>query len=242
MLMPIIMSMVMYEKENRLREVMKMMGLKMSVYWSVTYVLFLAEYAIVVLVFWIVGAFAKINFFTMHSPVILFLYLFLWGNNLVAFSMFLTVFFSKTRTATAVGFILIFAFVFGGYMVFETLSSDPNTSESAYYAYQWLPPMAFMRATVFIVNASYRIFPITLANWGSTPLPELFGWLIVEWFLCLALMYYFEKVLSVGYGVRSHPCFCLQGRFWGTQAGKRGKSGDGMELRVGSGGQKEDLA
>ena len=25
-------------------------------------------------------------------------------------------------------------------------------------------------------------------------------------------MYYLEKVLAVGYGVRSHPCFCLQGR------------------------------
>ena len=36
MLMPIIMSMVMYEKEYRLREIMKMMGLRMSVYWTVT--------------------------------------------------------------------------------------------------------------------------------------------------------------------------------------------------------------
>ena len=36
MLMPIIMSMIMYEKEYRLREIMKMMGLRMSVYWTVT--------------------------------------------------------------------------------------------------------------------------------------------------------------------------------------------------------------
>ena len=200
--MPIIMSMVMYEKEYRLREIMKMMGLRMSVYWTVTcvrllcffccllllctgplshfltcsilfffffssfflplspspfswslrYLLFLAEYTLLVVVFWIFGAAAKINFFTLHSPIILFLYLMIWGNCLIAFSMLLTIFFEKTRTAVAVGFILIFAFVFGGYMIFETLSSDPNTPDSAYYAYQWLPPMAFMRATVFIVN------------------------------------------------------------------------------------------
>jgi ABC-type glutathione transport system ATPase component len=31
-------------------------------------------------------------------------------------------------------------------------------------------------------------------------------------FVCLGGMYYFEKVLSVGYGVRSHPLFCLHGR------------------------------
>ena len=119
---------------------------------SLRYLLFLAEYTLLVVVFWMFGAAAGINFFTLHSPVILFLYLMIWGNCLIAFSMLLTIFFEKTRTAVAVGFILIFAFVFGGYMIFETLSSDPNTPDSAYYAYQWLPPMAFMRATVFIVN------------------------------------------------------------------------------------------
>ncbi len=94
-------------------------------------------------------------------------------------------------------------------MVFETLQSDPNTSDAAYYAWQWLPPMAFMRATVFIVNASSRVFPIRLDNWHETPLPGVFAWLFLEWFCCLFLMYYCEKVLSVGYGVRSHPCFCV---------------------------------
>ena len=99
----------------------------LKVYWSVTYLLFLLEYGILVLVFWLFGSMANINFFTLHSPIILFLYLFLWGNCLIAFSFLLTSCFAKTRTAVAVGFILIFAFVFGGYMVFETLSSDPNT-------------------------------------------------------------------------------------------------------------------
>ena len=114
---------------------MKMMGLRMSVYWTVTYMLFFAEYTIISVVFWIFGAASGINFFTIHSPLILFLYLFLWGNVLIAFSMLLTVFFSKTRSAVAVGFILIFAFVIGGYMVFETLQSDPSTPDAAYYPF-----------------------------------------------------------------------------------------------------------
>jgi hypothetical protein len=59
MLMPIIMSMVMYEKEYRLREVMKMMGLRMNVYWVVTYLLFLAEYSLLCTVFWVFGAMAS---------------------------------------------------------------------------------------------------------------------------------------------------------------------------------------
>ena len=113
---------------------------------TVTYLLFLAEYWIISAVFWIFGAASGINFFTIHSPLVLFLYLFIC-NVLIAFSMLLTVFFAKTRLP-AVGFILIFALVIGGYMVFETLQSDPSTL-IPYYAWQWLPT-AFMRATVFI--------------------------------------------------------------------------------------------
>lgn len=236
MLMPIIMSLIMYEKENRLREIMKMMGLKMSVYWLVTYILFFLEYVVLMVVFWVAGAMVGLNFFTLHSPSIIFAYLFIWGHVLIAFSMMLTVFFSKTRTAVAVGFILIFAFVFGGYMVFETLSNDSATPESAFYAWQWLPPMAFMRATVFIVNSSSRSFRVDLSNWHDSPLPELFGWLVVEWFACLLIMYYCEKVLSVGYGVRSHPLFCISREFWCKKARKAGcdvDEADSFEMSAG---------
>ena len=66
-----------------------------------------------------------------------------------------------------------------------------------------------MRATVFIVNASSRIYSIDLSNVFETPLPEIFLWLVVEWLVCLGSLYYFENVLSIGYGVRSSPCFCL---------------------------------
>jgi ABC-type multidrug transport system ATPase subunit len=215
---------------------MKMMGLKMSVYWTVTYMLFFAEYTIISVVFWIFGAASGINFFTIHSPFILFLYLFLWGNVLIAFSMLLTVFFSKTRSAVAVGFILIFAFVIGGYMVFETLQSDPSTPEAAYYAWQWLPPMAFMRATVYIVNASSRVFAITMQNWHETPLPGIFGWLFVEWATCLGLTFYLEKVLPVGYGVRAHPCFCVRNHLGGGRSGngtatRRRRSGSAIQMQ-----------
>ena len=34
-------------------------------------------------------------------------------------------------------------------MVFETLQSDPLTSDAAYYAWQWLPPMAFVAYSVY---------------------------------------------------------------------------------------------
>ncbi len=216
-IMPIVMSMIMYEKENRLREIMKMMGLKLSAYWFVTYILFYCEYALLVGVFWIAGALGKINFFSLHSSLIMFLIFFIWGHSLIAFSLLLTTFFSKTRTAVAVSFVLIFAFVIFGYMIFQTLQQNESSggeSEVSYYAWQWLPPFAFMRIIVFVVDASTGNHKISLENWDDTPIPSTLCWLIIEWFICIFLMYYFEKVLSVGYGVRSHPLFCCFRSFW----------------------------
>jgi ABC-type multidrug transport system ATPase subunit len=237
--MPIVVSMIMYEKENRLREIMKMMGLKLSAYWFVTYILFYCEYALLVGVFWIAGALGKINFFSLHSSLIMFLIFFTWGHSLIAFSMLLTAFFSKTRTAVAVSFVLIFGFVIFGYMIFQTLQqneSSGDVSEVSFYAWQWLPPFAFMRIIVFVVDASTGNHKISLENWGNTPIPSTLCWLIVEWFVCIFLMYYFEKVLSVGYGVRSHPLFCCFRSFWcknvvdkGEQNKKQANSNNTMQ-------------
>ena len=239
-LMPIVMSLIMYEKENRLREIMKMMGLKMGAYWTVTYVLFYFEYFVLVAAFWVAGAFANINFFTIHSAVVIFLYLFVWGHSLIAFSLLMTTLFAKTRTATAVGFISIFAFVFFGFMIFQTLQAQGDAiSAVAYYAWQWMPPFAFMRIMVFLVDASTKNYPVTLANWGNTPIPSTLLWLVIEWFVSLILMYYLEQVLSVGYGVRRHPLFCCFKKYWCPGASKE-ETKAGVRAPLTSGGSGGD--
>ena len=127
----------------------------------------------------------------------------------------MTTLFAKTRTATAVGFISIFAFVIFGYMIFQTLQSQGNEiSEVAYYAWQWMPPFAFMRIMVFLVDASTKNYSVTLSNWSGTLIPSTLLWLSIEWVVSLVLMYYLEQVLSVGYGVRRHPLFCCSRNYW----------------------------
>ncbi len=79
-----------------------MMGVKMSVNWIVNYELFAVEYVSVVLVMWLAGAAIGLAFFTLHSNVIMTLFFVAWGNVFISFSMFLVVFFSRTRAAMAV--------------------------------------------------------------------------------------------------------------------------------------------
>lgn len=53
--LPIYLSIIVWEKEEKLREMMKAHGLKMSVYWLSNYIFDLLLYAIVVAFFWLSG-------------------------------------------------------------------------------------------------------------------------------------------------------------------------------------------
>ena len=48
---------------------------------------------------------------------------------------------------------------------FSPTESDSTTPDSAYHAWQWVPPMAFMRVMVFLSQASTLDYAVTLANW-----------------------------------------------------------------------------
>ena len=52
----VITSMIVYEKENRLRMIMKMMGLSDLTYWVVNYLFYLFQYLAMVLIMWAVGS------------------------------------------------------------------------------------------------------------------------------------------------------------------------------------------
>ena len=52
----VITSMIVYEKENRLRMIMKMMGLGDFIYWVVNYFFYLFQYLAMVLIMWGVGS------------------------------------------------------------------------------------------------------------------------------------------------------------------------------------------
>ena len=72
LLLPIFLSSLVLEKEEGIRGMMKMNGLKMKNYWLVHYLWSLLVYCPIVAVFWILGAYQlELNFFTKTNPLIL---------------------------------------------------------------------------------------------------------------------------------------------------------------------------
>lgn len=103
LLMPVFIGTIVYDKEHGLREAMKMMGLKKRVYWGITYLFNYLIYCIVTAFTILVAIFFGFKVFIVNNMLMIILLFGIWGHTLLAFSMFLSVFFTKTSGATVVG-------------------------------------------------------------------------------------------------------------------------------------------
>ena len=93
------------DKENKTGIIMKMMGLKPSVYWTVTYFIEVAKTEAYMIMIQILGLSFRFRIFTFHDWFQYTLMLFLFSNVSVMFSFFMSTFFTKTSTTLAVSFL-----------------------------------------------------------------------------------------------------------------------------------------
>merc|ERR1719502_847765 len=174
--------------------IMKMMGLRMDVYWLVTYIFNYAQY-----------------WFTV---------LFLWGHVLVMFSFVLSNFFSNSVTATAAVTLLWIFIVIPGSTVVGFLGRDTNTPAFIFPLLQVFPPMVMLRASLLFSEAASANEAITMSNmhtYADGAMGSCLLWFIVEYFILAVIMWYMEHAVATGHGVRKHPCFCCFPSFWTTR-------------------------
>eukprot|EP00753_Platysulcus_tardus_P007431 PLAT152.11.p1 GENE.PLAT152.11~~PLAT152.11.p1 ORF type:complete len:1079 (-),score=645.97 PLAT152.11:106-3342(-) len=212
--MPLIVLFVTTEKEKNLLGIMKMMGLRMPVYWLVTYLFFLVEYMIMVAVLLGGGALVGMPMVRFNDLGLLLLLLFLWGNVMIANSLFLSVFFSRARVGLLLSLFYVYIVMSGSFLTTFTLLQDPGTTEATWATYAWIPSFPFVRGILWYAFAGQSKSWVTVDTWGETPLPGICLTLFVEWLVLLLLTWYLDNVLSVGFGVPRHPLFFLQASYW----------------------------
>jgi hypothetical protein len=98
----VILGSLVYEKEFKLREIMKMMGLKIQVYWVVNYLVYLLFYHVAILLMVGIAAGMKFRYWAVNDFVPYFLLIFFWGNTMTATAFLFSAFFTKSRTATGI--------------------------------------------------------------------------------------------------------------------------------------------
>lgn len=204
-LLPVFMNLIVYEKEAKLKELMKMSGMKMRYYWAVNYCYNYAMYVVVVICFSIACWIVQIRLWTQTSFVVLFSLLFLWGHALVSLSFLLSSILDRDLTSSLSGYVVVVAGVLAS-LVFNATVFYRDEPPAIYMLYA---PLSFYRAIYIMTTSCTRFACITVSDIGPEML-RVYFYLAFDTILYLMAFIYLDKVLPAEWGVPEHRLFFLK--------------------------------
>ena len=201
---------VVAEKETKLREGMRMMGLHKSALftsWALSYIILEAVVSLAMTGIGALAVWPNSNFGAIFA-----LFFFL-GCSVISFSFLVSVFFSKSRLASVLAGVLFFA----GYFPYTGLNADASTGTKA--AAALLSPSAFMLGfssnLMTLENAEVGVVDTTIdtliENW-SFSLSLLM--LAVDTALYAILAWYLDEVWPTEFGVPRPFYFPFTADYW----------------------------
>jgi hypothetical protein len=204
------MKSVVEEKELKLREVMKIMGLQD---WAHQLSWFISAF---VLFFWIAISctfLTKSSFLKQSSSVLLFAYFFLFTMSEVNFAFLLSTFFSNSKLAAIVGPVALFSALLPRFIF---LNTNANEEIAGKIIASLLSPTAFVFGADIIANFEYGNVGVQFSNMnvGKYSFQTVLTMMFVDFVIYGALAWYFDKVLPQEYGTVEKPWFVLNWRYW----------------------------
>ncbi|XP_053988069.1 cholesterol transporter ABCA5-like isoform X3 [Hylaeus volcanicus] len=199
------------EKEKKIKEGMKIMGLKDSIFWLSWFII----YSVFVL---LLSAVAVILLFTLqmfqHTHFLpIFLLVVLYSFSIIMFAFMITPFFDKSRTAGVLG---NFAVTILSLMYFIQVFVKDSSSIS-FWVVSLLSPTGVALAMDKALVLDLQGEGVNFDNLWSGPGIPFGGSLIMmtlDIFLYACLAYYFDSVIPSEYGIKRSPWFCFTPRFW----------------------------
>ncbi|XP_054008555.1 cholesterol transporter ABCA5-like isoform X2 [Hylaeus anthracinus] len=212
------------EKEKKIKEGMKIMGLKDSIFWLSWFII----YSVFVL---LLSAVAVILLFTLqmfqHTHFLpIFLLVVLYSFSIIMFAFMITPFFDKSRTAGVLG---NFAVTILSLMYFIQVFVKDSSSIS-FWVVSLLSPTGVALAMDKALVLDLQGEGVNFDNLWSGPGIPFGGSLIMmtlDIFLYACLAYYFDSVIPSEYGIKRSPWFCFTPRFWCQRKAPRVPSSNG---------------
>ncbi|XP_034945670.1 ATP-binding cassette sub-family A member 5-like [Chelonus insularis] len=212
------------EKENKIKEGMKIMGLKDSVFWMSWFII----YGVFVL---LLSAVAVILLFTLqmfqHTHFLpIFLLVVLYSFSVIMFAFMITPFFDKSRTAGVLG---NFAITILSLMYFIQVFVDDSSSISFWVVSLSSPTCAALamdKALVLDLQGEGVNFDNLWAGPGI-PFGGSLIMLTLDIFVYGLLAYYLDSIIPSEYGVKRPPWFCFTPGFWCKKKVQRMPSSNG---------------
>ncbi|GJP54911.1 hypothetical protein CLOM_g13925 [Closterium sp. NIES-68] len=259
LLLPVMAVALVYEKEQQLRVMMRMHGLKDGPYWLVAYIYFLLLSLAYIFFLVAFGSLIQLKSFTLNPYGLQFLLYLVYANTQIALAMLASTCFSHTRPATIATYFYVFATALLGQFLYRNLLESGSFSTTFTTALQLFPAFALYHGVYELTQSSLigsyqasqgTLTWVTAATNGYLTAVAI---LAVEWLVFLLLAIYLDQVVSAGSGVRKHPLFFLRGcksgcrKLLGSLKKVLGTCGIGdarvhAAFQEGMGGEKEDKA
>ena len=208
-------SVIVDEKEKKIKESLKMVGLRDSVFWLSWFVVYSAMVTVIALVVALVSKFVIIK---SVSFGLLFLLTEIFGLSLIMFAFMTTSLFSKRKSAAGFGGFITMLMALTYYLqVFLT-----GAPEYVFWLLSLLSPSAFAMAydklfLLDIESPTSTSGSVEIDFWdpaGTIPVAGILIMMSVDVVLYGLLAYYLDNVLPTEYGTRRKPWFPLQLSFW----------------------------
>lgn len=211
---------VVYEKEKRLKEVMKTMGLNNAVHWLAWFITSFIQMTITAAVLTALLKYGRV--LTYSNPLIFFLVLETFVVANITFSFLVSVLYSKAKLAAACAGIVYFL-TYVPYMYIAVREEAAHNNIPA-----WLKSLAsLLSTTAFGLGAKYFAFyeevgvGVQWANLSISPLEDddfslghVAAMMLVDAFIYSLLVWYIENVHPGSYGLPRPWYFPLTHSYW----------------------------
>ncbi|KAG9150077.1 hypothetical protein Leryth_021480 [Lithospermum erythrorhizon] len=212
-LFPVVLIAIVYEREHRLRIMMKMHGLNDGPYWMISYAYFLVLSSVYMLCFVVFGSVIGLKFFTLNSYSIQFVFYFIYINLQVVLAFLVAPLFSNTRTAAVLGYLIVFGSGLLGNFLFQFFLQDPSFPRGWITVMELYPGFAVFRGLYELADYAFtgNYMGIDGMRWkdlsdDDNGMKVVLIIMFVEWLVVLFVAYYVDQVLSSG----KHPLFFLK--------------------------------
>ncbi|XP_066919865.1 ATP-binding cassette sub-family A member 2-like [Clytia hemisphaerica] len=222
----ILVQSIVYEKEQRLKEVMKMMGLSNTVHWAAWFITSIVGMLTIVILLTIVLKTGHI--LPNSNSYIIFVFLTLAAIATIMFCFLISIFFSKAKLAAACGGIIYFV----TYMPYIFISIQEGGSNHIDVSSNFKTVASLFSTTAFGLGARYfALFEqngvgLQWSNLSMSPLEgddfnmrKVFTMLLADTFIYAILVWYIESIHPGTYGIPRPWYFPFQLSYWfGPQA------------------------
>ncbi|XP_026433915.1 ABC transporter A family member 7-like [Papaver somniferum] len=216
-LFPVVLTSLVYEKQQNLRIMMKMHGLGDGPYWVISYMYFLLLSVVYMTCFVAFGSLIRLKFFTLNDYSIQFVFYFIYVNLQISVAFLVATIFANVKTAAVIGHICVFGSgLLGGYL-FQFFVEDDSFPRGWIIVLEIFPGFALYRGLYEF--AQYALTGNTMGidgmRWkdlsdGTNGMKEVLIIMLVEWLVVLCFAFYLDQVASSGSGVKKHPLYFLK--------------------------------